>query len=187
MGIFSSKYPFTPILKYIPSRYGNQKEWQKTNQRLVYQFTNGQNDEKAVIQFVNAINNIIMGNPENWVVTFVPAATKVRHIQRYGDLFFWLTNYMPCKVSVEALVGENRIPQYYQSSKRRMVLINNPLIEGKHVILIDDVICTGKTFRFVGDCLKESGALSVHGVIYAMTIHSTKLPVKNKRKPMRKT
>ena len=64
--------------------------------------------------------------------------------------------------------------------------IFNVKFENKRVILFDDVITTGKSLSDFGFFLKESGASSVYGVIFAMTIHPN-LPFTYKnKKPMRK-
>ena len=43
------------------------------------------------------------------------------------------------------------------------------LLEGKHVLLVDDVITTGSTTREVAKILKRSGAASISAIAVAKT------------------
>lgn len=187
---FSSKYPFQCVSKYIPLRYDNLEHWQKAGQQTVFQFSRGQVAKEHKERIVQLIMNTIKGDPDKWIVCFTPAASKERTWQRYGRLAEYLVKQLPCRVSLKTIFncvdGEpTHLGGKYDHYKTFVYMAND--VYKKHVILMDDIICTGTTFRHAGDKLMACGALSVHGVIFAMTIHPKNLPIKNKRKPMEKT
>ena len=58
-----------------------------------------------------------------------------------------------------------------------MILLPFPRIKGKHVVLIDDVLTTGKTLEIATNKLKAGGVLSVRVAVLAVT----KMPKKGKK------
>ncbi|MBF0280076.1 MAG: ComF family protein [SAR324 cluster bacterium] len=50
----------------------------------------------------------------------------------------------------------------------------SPDVEGKQILLVDDVITTGATLNAAARCLKESGAASVNTVVLARRMISNK-------------
>jgi len=61
--------------------------------------------------------------------------------------------------------------------RNSMFLLPFPRIKGKHVVLIDDVLTTGKTLEIVSNKLKGGGVLSVRVAVLAVT----KMPKKGKK------
>lgn len=180
---FSSKYPFKCVSKYIPLRYDNLEHWQKAGQQTVFKFSKGIISREHKERIVKLIKDTIKGDPNKWIVCFTPAASKERTYQRYEKLAAYLSKELPCKVSLKTIIncidGEpTHLGGKYDHYKTFVYMVND--VYKKHVILIDDIICTGTTFRYAGDKLMTCGALSVHGIIFAMTIHPKNLPVKTK-------
>ena len=54
---FKSHYPFKCILKYIPKRYTNLKDWQLANQKAVCDFKNGKISKKWIHIIILELKN----------------------------------------------------------------------------------------------------------------------------------
>lgn len=176
-----TKYPFRCIIKYIPSRYSNLQEWQQANQRLVYHFKHGMIEDRHKTAILDAIKGIIKDRPDEWVVAFVPASTNAKTIQRYSSLSSFLKDHLGCPVSLSAIKNFQDYEPVHLSGETvfKIHAINKEYFADKRVVLIDDIVTTGRSFKTMGDKLIYLGALSVYGVCFAMTIHPN-LPTKQK-------
>lgn len=184
-----SKYPFKCILKYIPSRYDNLKDWQKANQRIVSDFKKGIVSEEHKTAILNAIKGIVNNSANEWVVCFVPAHTMEETVKRYTSLAAYLQANLECPVYIDSIKNYKNYNPVHQKGVKKEVKLHSfckELFIGKHIVLFDDVITTGRSFREMGDKLIWIGALSVYGVCFAKTIHPN-LPVKNKKETSKKT
>ncbi len=184
MNLAMVSYPFTPILKYIPLRYNNLEHWQKAEQMSVFQFSKGIINHKNLQKLTETIREIVKDNPDEWIVCFTPAASRERTIARYARLSAYLSDALPCKVTLKAIFNSvdsepSHITDNITHYRSFVYMVND--IYHKHVVLIDDVICSGTTFQHAGDKLMECGALSVQGVMFALSIHP-RLPIKRKKK-----
>ncbi|TYR80128.1 ComF family protein [Priestia megaterium] len=52
-------------------------------------------------------------------------------------------------------------------NRQLFALLDDSLVRGQHIVLIDDVYTTGVTLRMAANCLKEGGALSVQSLTIA--------------------
>lgn len=187
MSQFRSYFPFTCILKYIPSRYANLKGWQFYNRRAVIDFGKGVVSEDNKRKILKAVQNISKDNTSEYLLCFIPASTRKRHEQRYTELSQYLQKNLDFPVMLNAIEGYDRNPKYSRYKDPNIAdspyysvfdfKIDSSLFRNKRVILIDDIITTGNTLARYGHVIKDSGAVSVYGVIFAMTIHP-KLPKK---------
>ena len=111
----------------------------------------------------------------DWAVCFAPCSSEERSSRRFGNLYGFLKENLPCDVHMDTMVylGE-KFPSYLWG-KREIdngeIGIEANHVFGKHVILIDDVISTGKTFNKVGQLLMKAGALSVEGLFFSRTVY----------------
>ena len=184
MNLATVGYPFTPLIKYIPLRYDNLEHWQRAEQRSVLQFSKGIINHENLEKLTNIILDIVKDNPKKWIVCFMPAASKERTEARYGRLSAYLAQVLPCPVTLKAIFNSvDAEPSHLTDNithYRSFVYMVNDIYK-RNVVVIDDVICSGTTFHHVGDKLMECGALSVHGVMFAISIHP-RLPVKQKKR-----
>lgn len=180
------KYHYRCILNYVPSSYVADRDWQERNRKIVYEFKEGKYSENYMRKFQYQCQRLIKDMAIDWVVCFAPCSCKDRTIKRFGRLSEYLTTNLPCKVYLDTFtyLGE-KYPSYLWGKKE----IDNAQIGatvnhyfGKHVIVIDDVISTGRTFNKVGDLLMKSGALSVEGLFFSRTIYPENLQ-KTKGRP----
>ena len=176
-----SKYPFKKVTRYIPKRFTDLQDWQEEkNRKAVERFKKGDYTDKEMQRMVQLIQGIVTKSkePKNWVVVFVPASTKEKYHKRYCTLTSYLRKHLEgVSVAYFGLTileegqskhkgGEKLITPDNLYIKRHLLKIKD-----RNVILIDDVITTGESFRTVGDYLIDHGAKKIHGVIFAMTIH----------------
>ena len=179
-----SKYPFRCILKYIPDRYGNLRDWQEANRRIVYDFKRGKVSDEHRRKILDIIKDIMQGQPEQWVVCFVPAHTQEDTEARFAPLAAFLQENLECAVCLHSVRNYKDYAPVHEKGTRetfKLHYVDKESVVGKNVVLIDDVITTGRSFREIGDKLMFMGALSIHGVCFAKTIHPN-LPLKIKRK-----
>lgn len=122
----------------------------------------------------------------DWTVCFAPCSSEERGLKRFEPLYNYLKEKLPCEIHMDTLVylGE-KYPSYLWGKKEidnGVIGIEASHVFGKHVILIDDVICTGKTFNKTGHLLMKAGALSVEGLFFSKTVYPEKFP-REKFKP----
>ena len=182
MATFSSKYPFLCVLKYIPSRYCSLRGWQIANRKAVLRFKKGKLSKNHMDNILSKVRAITKDDATRWVITFVPASTDEKTLLRFALLAQQLSEQQPCPVLLESIHNhENYLPHHQGGGKKfkvhRIVFED---FKDKNVVLIDDVITSGRTFREMGNKLMRTGAKSIYGVIFAMTIHPN-LPVKSRK------
>jgi ComF family protein len=64
------------------------------------------------------------------------------------------------KIQSKSLVGQNRA-QRYESLSDAFGLENESLIDGKHILIVDDTLTTGATFLSAAEKLKAAGAREI--------------------------
>jgi len=184
-----SKYPFKCILRYIPDRYDNLQDWQKANRRVIYDFKRGKISAEHQERILDAVKSIIRDNAHEWVICFVPAHTQEETEARFASLAAFLKERLSCPVCLHSVRNYKDYLPVHQSGVMKEVklhFLQKEDIIGKRVVLIDDIITTGRSFREIGDKLIWSGALSVYGVCFAKTIHPN-LPLKAKKQYKRQS
>lgn len=182
-----SKYPFKCILRYIPDRYDNLQDWQKANRRAIYDFKCGKISDEHLGKILDVVKSIIQDQSQEWVVCFVPAHTQDDTETRYASLAAFLKRNLECAVCLHTIRNyKDYRPVHLRGTEKEYKLhsFQKEDFIGKHVVLIDDVITTGRSFREVGDTLMWIGALSIYGVCFAKTIHPN-LPLRDKRQHKR--
>lgn len=187
--VFTSKYPFKKITRYISRHYTNLQDWQVENQKSIRRFQNGTLSEKEMENLANLIIKIInkSKSTREWVITYIPASTNKKYEKRYFTLTGYLRKHIDVPVAYFGICIKEECDEYSRHGKKAVVDGNLYIkphllkVKNRNVILIDDNITTGRTLRTVGDFLIDKGAWSVIGVIYSMTIHP-RLPYNKKYK-----
>lgn len=164
---------FTYITEYLPKRYDANAQ-QEHDRELCYSFKDGILYDEVKDAFLEKIESITGGNTTDWVVCFIPASTEYKTRQRFSRLAQVIENagYVVKKDAVynkydtEAghIAGKEDDPTAsfgFDGSK----------VNGKKVILIDDIITRGKTYGNVADKLENAGATCVSGLFLAKTIN----------------
>ena len=175
-----TSYSFTNVLEYIPKKYVGLSSKQMQDRQAVYSFKDGNCPQYVKEQLLERIRNKISGNPSSWVVCFIPASTKQRHISRYSALASYLRANLGCEVRIDGIDVAYDKDSGHMTGKTgnptENMRFNSNVFSGKKVILIDDVRTRGTTFNLTADKMTDLGAATVFGVFVAQTIHPN-LPI----------
>ena len=98
-----SYHSFTNVLEYIPKKYVGLSSKQLQDRQAVYSFKEGNCPSYAKEQLLDKIEGIIRSNPSAWVVCFIPASTKSKHIRRYSSLSAYLNSHLGCPVYIDGI------------------------------------------------------------------------------------
>lgn len=177
-----SYHSFANVLEYIPKKYVGLSSQQLQDRSAVYAFKEGNCPAYAKEKLVEKIKNVIGSNPSAWVVCFIPASTKSKHMRRYYDLSCYLRNRLSCPVYIDGIdVAYDRESGHLTGKTGNPtdnMEFNSSKFRGKKVVLIDDVRTRGVTFDRTADKMVMLGASTVFGVFLAQTIHPN-LPIDN--------
>lgn len=176
--IANNKYPYSFIVEYIPIRFGNSNPQYRAQRKAVFDFMDGKCSEEYIRKIIEEIDCIVGDHPEDWILCFIPAATEKRTLTRYTPLKEEIKKRSNIVVSLTAITcwrdGEIRhiSPVSANIQFHNIYQVNE--YYGKKVILMDDLIASGKTFKTVAETLYSTGAKEVHGLIFGKTVHPTK-------------
>jgi predicted amidophosphoribosyltransferase len=175
-------YSFTNILEYIPKRYIGLSNKQLQDRNAVYSFKNGNCPQYAKELLLERIKTKTSSDPSSWVVCFIPASTKAKHLRRYSELSSYLNANLRCPVVLDGIdVAYDRESGHLSGKSNNPsenMSFNESRFKGKKVVLIDDVRTRGTTFQTVADKMSNLGAQTVYGIFLAQTIHPN-LPIDN--------
>ena len=176
------KYPIKCRYYYVPTYYVGLNDSQKKIQDIVLDFKKGKYGSNAKEWFADQIIDIIGNDSDDWIVSFVPASNDENYSVRFTKLFLYLCDTVRCKVLYSLLMlGEDKIQSSTDKSIRITkddILVRQESLEGKNIILIDDVITSGNTFTAAAQALEDHGVKSVYGLFFAKTIHPSRLSKK---------
>lgn len=160
------------ITEYLPVRY-NATLKQQQDRDMCFNFKDGILSTTVKDAFLKMVGEITKGEKTGWTICFIPASTSDKTKRRFSKL---ATAFSEVGYSVK----ENAIFNKYDTEARHISgKSSNPIsafgfdknaVEGKKVILIDDIITRGTTFKMTADKLEELGASSVIGLFLAKTI-----------------
>lgn len=162
---------------YLPARFGVKDRHQKQISNLIYRFKEGGCCGKLVAKIISLCMAHIdyIGDPEQTVLIPIPAATQERHRKRLPQLCYHLSRWLNVKDGFPAIwIKYDRAESKGKKKKRILsnMNINRKYIEGKHILLFDDVFTTGQSFMQLQSKLIALGAKSVTGIFLAKTSHS---------------
>ena len=160
------------ILEYLPKRYAASMK-QEADRRACYSFKDGNMSDQVKSALISKVREIT-GNDKSWVICFIPASTAWKTRVRYNELANELSS-LGYQVKMEAVYNEfDRDAEHIagkSSNPAASFGFNSDCVNGKKVLLIDDIITRGQTFNSVADKLRTIGATSVTGLFLAKTIN----------------
>ena len=167
-------YPISILFEYLPVRY-NASYSEQQDRKEVYRFKDGDYSRRVLNGLESEIRSIVGYNPSSWVVAFIPASTSSRTRCKYQTLAKELARDLNVVVSLDAIYNV-----YDRESTMSTGKVSDPTapfgfrsseFDGKKVILIDDVITTGRSFNRCAEKLVANGARTVHGLFVAKTVN----------------
>lgn len=168
-------YKYLNIMEYLPKRY-NATTKQENDRQVIYDFKNGYCDLSLmhkIAEYIKFVKNKMGGC--NWRVCFIPASTHAKTTRRYNKL----ANFIERETGI-ACDYHTIMPIIDQESGHIAGKKANPAenfnvnakdVAGKNIILIDDVITRGTTFRQTANKLAANGANMIVGLFLAKTIN----------------
>lgn len=165
------------ILEYLPKRYVA-NEIQKKNRNRIWRFKDGFIDVMLFLNFASYVNRIIEGKKNEFLICFIPISSNIRTRYRYASFAKKLEDVTSVKTSLRAITKNEDSDFGYIAGKRlhpaEKFQINSNEVGNKRIILIDDIITMGNTFKETADLIMNNGAKSVVGLFAGKTINLDK-------------
>lgn len=146
---------------------------QKKVTNLVFRFKEGASALLAAKLFSLAISRMrYFDNLEEPILIPLPASTKERHRQRFESFCGELSRRLIIDDGFPTVRIEYDREQQKGTQQRDMsgIVFNPDYIEGRDVLLIDDILTTGMSFTLIKRELEKSGANSVTGIFLVKTV-----------------
>lgn len=168
------RYGYRYMTQYVPSYYIGLTEEQKAVQQAVWNFKEGRFSDEQLEWLVRKIY-WRQFNMHQDLVMFMPCTTEETHNKRWGRLAQELEKRVKCEITLDGVghLGFNLSPKHQRGAagKGWMSAGADPeIVSMRGIILIDDVLNTGETFKKTADALMNAGASSVFGLFIAKAV-----------------
>ena len=170
---FPSSLGYITLIKYYPVRFQVSEVYQ-SNRQAVYDFKAGRQSQEMISYFKSIITTLTEIREGVTCVCPIPASTGEKTDVRFRAFCQELcsgTSVLNGHYFLRPLIDRAEIHRGGQRNYHRVLdciwFSNN--IQGKNIVLIDDVVTTGRSFRIIAQKLVELGATSVNGIMLAKT------------------
>jgi hypothetical protein len=170
---FPSNSGYGTLIKYYPSRF-NVEENYKRNRKVVYDFKEGIYNSHVDDVFVKVIDTIFNSSEKNniWFCP-IPSSTSVKSYNRFYDFCNRISERSGIRNGYSLIQSSGDRHQVHIGDNRDysnvLSCIQFNSIAGKNILLCDDVVTTGKSYKIIAKHLMSIGALSVRGLMLAKT------------------
>lgn len=160
---------------YLPARFGVKDRHKKQISNLIYRFKEGGYCGKLVAKIISLCMAHIdyVRDEEQTVLIPIPAATQERHRKRFPVLCYHLSKWLNVQDGFSAIWIKYDRPESKGTKEKRILRnldIKRKSVAGKHILLFDDVLTTGTSFRQLKRAMMKLGAKSVTGLFLGRTI-----------------
>jgi len=170
----STQFNYEYLWEYLPKRFTPTAE-QQAHRKAIFQFKNGNCQSDIKQYFISKVKEKARDIESKSIVCFIPASTHAKTINRYESLSKSISDSTGLLTDVHTIWGIEDIESGHLGGKSARPIdnfsFNSSVIQGKNVILIDDVITRGTTFNQTAQKLIELGANKVTGLFVAKTIN----------------
>ena len=163
------------IMEYLPKRFSATPK-QENDRQTIYAFKNGFCSlelKKLIVEHIKTLKDTMSGN--NIRVCFIPASTLIKTINRYKDLATYIEKETGIACNVETILpGVDHEAGHIcgkAADPTKDFKFKSEDINGKNIILMDDVITRGITYLLTARRLKKLGAKDIRGLFLAKTIN----------------
>jgi len=177
--IYGSKggFPYVAILPYYPTRYDvSDKEELEIAKRVVWGFKDGQNSKGIAESLAESLFNCddaYISNTKDWLLCIIPASTQEKTRIRFETFVRVLSDRSGLQNGFNCLysIGERESKHLIEDRNSVQIMDHIAIkdVQGKKVLLFDDVYTTGRSFLKVANALKANGASEVKGFFLAKT------------------
>lgn len=168
-------------LVYIPVRFDDNiseeiLESIKATRQFIYNFKDGRSGREVgadIAEDVEMYN--LSGNVSDWWLCVIPASNPIKTHNRYNQFCeqFCKTSRMNNGFKLITCTGQRE--QLKTASNRSCIDVLENIsfenVNGKKILLFDDVVTTGKSFSLIANKLLSLGAIEVVGLFLAETKH----------------
>lgn len=170
---FPSNLGFMTFLKYFPPRFQVETKY-KSNRTVVYNFKDGVYNNMVDALFINYINSMLNTTQKsNHYFCIIPSSSILGTQNRFYSFCNRVSNNSGINNGYSLIQPSENRPTIHGSDHRDYSKVISSLnfnsIAGKNILLCDDVITTGKSYRLIANHLMSLGALSVRGLMLAKT------------------
>lgn len=169
-----AQYRYTNLMEYLPVRYSATDE-QKRDRQEIFDFKDGYCSLHIKTGILGKINSLGIVNKSDWCICFIPASTNYKTQRRYAALASYIERNtgIACSFTAIADVADHESGHLCgkKANPAEDFTVNANFVNGKRVILIDDIITRGSTFVSTANKLYNCGAQDVIGVFVAKTIN----------------
>lgn len=162
---------------YYPTRIKNVDVHQKRISNLIFRFKEGGHCGMLVAKIISlCMKNILYNDsPAQTILIPIPASTRERQRKRFPVLCYHLSKWLNIRDGFQTIWIEQEREEMKGTSHKDVVSnlkIKKRDVEGMDVILFDDVLTSGESFRQLRRKLLDLGAKSVIGIFLGRTVHS---------------
>ena len=172
----SWKHRFESLHDYYPTKIEKTNAHQKRISNLIFRFKEGGHCGELVARILALClkHAGFNGTKEDTVLIPIPASTRERQRKRFPVVCYYLSEWLGITDGFKTIWIEEDREQLKGKGKDKDILRNlqftRRYIRGKNVVLLDDVLTTGESFRQLQRKMKQLGALSVIGVFLGKTV-----------------
>lgn len=159
---------------YYPSRYGDLlDDRQRAFCRALYRFKDG---EIHGIGFFKACMAALEADEKPYHIMFMPCSTDIKYYRRFKRLHWYLGKHRPELTSglYDVEIFEERESLHAAKGGEERILERNYRItgniEGKEVVIVDDVLTTGQSVADYKEEIERCGGKVAAAVFYGKTV-----------------
>ncbi len=177
----AGQYKYYALWQYFPvNRFpaNTLKSKDLVNRNLIFEFKDGINPEKfakiIAIALKNKFNPNILSNK---TLIIIPASNSIKTEKRFKTFCQKLSAITGLENGYEFLVNneENRTPVHKGGDRNKSIISSirlNTSVNGKSLIVIDDVRTSGKSSNDIHQYLKQNGAKTIVFIYVGKTVSS---------------
>ena len=168
--------PLISLFQYVPKRVDDTNDTErKHNREALWHFKDGEDDDimwAVVDSFAKVIRKMLGNDTHNVVLAFIPASDLATTNRRWGILSSIMADEIGCINGYEHMRPKrDSVPRHYIGGRGvpRELDVDEDYFDGKRVVLIDDLVNTGRTFKNAVETLRGAGADVILGLTVATT------------------
>lgn len=170
---FPATSGYATFIKYYPVRFKVEAAYE-ANRQVVYNFKSGIANQAVDDLFVSQINNLTsQTGPSNFWLCCLPSSKVDKTNARFKNLITRLSDRTKVNNGFDLLKPNQNRNEVHTGNSRDYSNVLSSIdfghFQGKRVILIDDVVTTGRSFGIVAGHLRTLHCTRVNGLMLAKT------------------
>ena len=164
---------YTYFIEYYPKRFAVTGE-KVENRRKVWNFKEGKNTHHISNMITDRFRWNSLDDIKEWYFCIIPASNPERTRLRFQSFCTLISNQTGINNGYDMITSSGNRPRTHIQGNNNVNLLDTLSfrnIQGKKIILFDDVITRGQSFTIVTNKLTQLGALKVYGMFLAKTTH----------------